>query len=372
MLPVEDVEEAAENIRLSSYFGIPLFVLGLIGNGIIIRLMIKREVRRYSSSIFLLGLAISDTVILFYEVVDDIAIHVPSVTAYDILYGYNTWRCRFGVFISQTARTVSAWLIVGMAAELCVATSCPNKRRVIYYRNRTLYVSMAVVLVAVAAGFPFLVLAREAVPGVSLPVCSSDYEVFFLVYSQFVLKGVTQCLVPILFVFVCNLISYCSLSKQIEQQRDEEKYVSVVDRRGLMTKNRIQAKNTIYVLTILYILTVTPSTVAEVYIMVNRFFADFAYTHFWNIVINTTSVILMANYAIKFYCIVLFGREYRGAFAGKLNLYDVDDDDDDDADGNHSNVNKTTPVPNGVVSNGQHEVRHLYDVQLEVRPSVNN
>ena len=364
---MEDVEQAAVNIRFASYFSLPLFAFGLIGNGIIIRLMIKREVRRYSSSIFLLGLAITDTIVLVYEVADDIAIHIPGITAYDLLYGYNTWRCRFGVFVYQTARTVSAWLIVGMAAELCVAASCPSKRRIIYFRNRTLYVSMAIVLVAIAAGFPFLVLAREAPAGVAQPVCSSDYEVFFLVYSEFVLKGATQCLFPILFIIVCNLISYFSLSRKAERERKEQKYMSSVDRRGLMTRNAIQAKSTIYVLTILYSLTLTPATVAELYITVSRFFADFAYTRFWNIVANATSVVLMANYAVKFYCIVLFGREYRGAFAGKLNLYDHDDDDED-----LKNISRSTPVPNGVVSNGQREVRHLYDVALELPPSANN
>jgi hypothetical protein len=350
MLSVVDVEAGTDTVRYASYAAIPLFVLGMVGNGIMIRLMIKREVRQYSSSIFLLGLAITDTVVLVYEVMDDIAIHLSNYTSYDILFGYNPWRCRFGVFFYQTARTVSAWLIVGMAAELCIAATSAKRRKVVYNRNRTMYVSMAIVLVAIAAGFPFLVLTQQSTPEMEMPTCTSVYEVFFLVYSEFVLKGATQCLFPVLFIFICNVVSFVSMSSLKAKKLQESKYVSMIDRRG-MTKKPTQANNTIYALTFLYILSVTPATVAEVMIMVERFFADFYYTWFWSILINVTGVLFMANYALKFYFIVLFGKEYRGAFAGKLNLYD-------DSDEEEQQQQQNGPIANGVIANGGYDVRH--------------
>ena len=94
--------------------------------------------------------------------IDDIAVHIDGYDRDKILYGGNEWRCRIGVFFYEVARVVSAWAVIAMAAKLTIVGGSPAKKGVVYNRNRSFYISMAVCLIAVAGCFPFLVIVSRA------------------------------------------------------------------------------------------------------------------------------------------------------------------------------------------------------------------
>ncbi len=328
--PAHELEDFPTDLaKITSYCSLVLTGLGFIGNGLLIKLSTNHEVRKFSCCVFLFTLAISDSIVLVYEVTDDIAINVNNLTKSDILFGKNEWRCRFGIFFYQTARTLSAWLVVAMAAELFLASTIPERRSHVYNTKRTLYVTMAVLLVSAAAGFPFLVLTKSGAADVTgsasdvTASCSSEYEVFYLVYSVFVLKIVTHWGVPLIFVVVCCARAAYYLARYKDNRMRSNSLAAAMqynDRRGAVKNKPCQAPRVVAALSALYVLSLLPTTVTEALIYGRIFSDSVEVTWPWYYAVYVSNVVVLVNYALKFYVVLLVGSEYRSAFAGRRTI----------------------------------------------------
>ena len=193
--------------EICAYVAMVLGALGLVGNALCAKVMRIGYLKGSSTCVLLFGAVLSDTVILVIDLLDSMADLIPSMTAGDLLYGQSDWRCRLTTFVYDTARVVSSWLTVAMSVELCLVRSDPKRRPAIANTKRAVYVALAILLVAIAACFPFLVIAR-ATPN---KTCSSKYMLFFDTYSDIVLGIAVDSLVPIFFIIVCTMKSVLSM-----------------------------------------------------------------------------------------------------------------------------------------------------------------
>lgn len=193
--------------EICAYVAVVIGVLGLVGNALCAKVMRIGYLKGSSTCVLLFSCVLSDTVILVIDLLDDIAELIPTVSSGDLLYGNSDWRCRLTTFVYDTARVVSSWLTVAMSVELCLVRGDPKRRPAIANTKRAVYVAFAIMLVATAACFPFLVIGK-ATGGNS---CSSKYKLFFDTYSDIVLGIAVDSLVPIFFIIVCTMKSVLSL-----------------------------------------------------------------------------------------------------------------------------------------------------------------
>lgn len=296
--------------EVTSYIGIALAALGFIGNGFCVKVMLSESVQTLSCSVFFLSLAISDTVVLLFEVMDDIAVHVSGYTANDILYGASNWQCRFGMFAFETCKLSSSWMVVAMSVELVMAVVRPNKRSVIYTWDRAFYVTMAVWLIAVAGCFPFLVITTST----EEHKCWSKYDVFYDVYSGIILHGVTDCFIPVIFICLCNIRSLMSLFRE-ETRYQSGSALDMTDPQGLpppSLKKSCQAVNIILLTSFMFVLTLLPAHSIDVVYAINRFKTDMVlHQPQWDIAWVIAKTAMLLNYSVKFYLMLLISNEFR-------------------------------------------------------------
>ena len=283
--------------------------LGFIGNGLCARMMATTPMMPYSSSIFLMCVALSDSIVILYEIIDDIALHIPGWDKEKILYDGNEWRCRFGVYAYELCKLISAWLVVAMAAELTLVTGKPDKASVVYTRNRSFYISMAIGLIAIAGCFPFLVIIGGT-PGVS---CTSTYQVFSEIYSKVVLHMFSNCLLPLVIIFACNIRSMYYLSSHVNESNDT--YIPPIDR-ATKPESMYQMRHAILSVSFFYIICTLPLTAIDLGFFIQRLVPGMVLQYpEWDIAHIICQCLFLLNYSAKLYLVSLFDPQVTKAFA---------------------------------------------------------
>lgn len=300
-------------VRVTSYISITLAVLGIVGNILSIKVMKHRELKEFSCTVFYAALAISDTIVLIFEVMDDIAYHLEDYTGYDLLYGGSQWRCRFGVFIYECSRVISSWLIVALSAELCLVAYNPSSRSAVYSGDRALYVALAIFLIASAGCFPFLVISSDLEEDGR---CTSKYKTFYEVYQMFVLRIAAQAVVPFVFLTACSLKAMYSLNRQAQQDYENSQHYG---NQGPDTpKPKYQAKTLIFMSSAIFILSISPSTIVDTGMALERYFTTVhLYYPKWDPAWYITHTLLLVNYSCKFYLVIVTWPDSRSAIGGK-------------------------------------------------------
>ena len=293
------VDASLESI--CAYIGTALAGLGLLGNLLAARMFSTTKLQSYSSAVFLLGLALSDLVVMTVEVLDDVAEIVPNTTAGDLLYGHNDWRCRVTAFVYQTARTISSWLVVALSIEMCLVGSDPKRSKGVYIQSRAAYVTMAVCLISVAACFPFLVIAIATADN----TCTSKYNLFYDTYKDPVINITVTGVVPMCFVIVSTAKYFIShgitrngtIAATEDEIQAQEDYV------------KPQFSRVIVLITLVFVVTTMPNIAIETIHVIQKHKPTQQYSlsngeldQFYLI----CRVLFMVNYTIKFYLCVLF------------------------------------------------------------------
>ncbi len=284
-----------------AYIGIALGGLGLLGNLLGARMMSTRRLQVYSSALFLFALCLSDLVVMSIEVLDDVAHVIDNVTAGDLLYGNNDWRCRVTTFLYETARTISSWLVVALSIEMCMVGSDPQRSKGVYIQSRAAYVTMAVCLISLAACFPFLVITIAG----GEDMCTSKYNLFFDTYKDPVLNITVSGIVPICFLIVSTAKYFIShgltrtgtISATEEEIQAQEYYV------------KPQFSRVILLMTFIFIITILPNVAIDMIGVIKKHRPTQQYSltdSELDQLYLVCRVILLLNYSIKFYLCVLF------------------------------------------------------------------
>ncbi len=292
-----------------AYIGLCLAGLGLIGNILGARMMTSTRLQSYSSAVFVAALVLSDLVVMTVEALDDFAEVVPNVTAGELLYGNNDWRCRVTTFVYQTARTISSWLIVALSIEMCLVGSDPARSKGVYLQSRAAYVTMAVCLISIAACFPFLVITIAGGPD----TCTSKYNLFFDTYKDPVINITVTGIVPMCFLIVSTTKYFIShgltrngtIAATEEEIQAQENYV------------KPQFSRAILFMTFMFIITTMPNVAIEMIHVIQKHKPTQQYSLSQDQLDQlylVCRVLFLVNYTIKFYLCVLFEPACSGSF----------------------------------------------------------
>ena len=299
----------ANYARVTSYVSLTLCGLGVVGNLLAMRVLLKSAWREVSSSVFLFWLAVADTVVLAGESLDDLAEQLPDYTAADLEHGGNEWRCRLATFVRRTGRLVSSWLVAALAVELALTYQRPERARAVCTRGRAFYVSMAVTLVGVAAAFPLVVITTGADGA-----CSSKYVVFYSLYRRLVLGVAADVVAPIILIALC--LGKCAVTyARKDSLASPPDVIDVNDNPTTTTAKSSMPFNCVVLLSAVFVASTTPAAVIEAVDAVDTFNVHLAPTGpYWQIARLLARCMLLANYSLKLYALLLLYERFRSSF----------------------------------------------------------
>ena len=139
----DDGEEAGlkRTIRYVSYVVLPILVItGICGNIVTIRVMLAKEFRSMCISVFLIALALSDTVAIFVSTINKHL--VRSLMGVDVR-SFDVTGCRVFFWVYRTSKMMSSWIIVFICVERFIAVCFPQRTKTICTK-RIVYASIAV------------------------------------------------------------------------------------------------------------------------------------------------------------------------------------------------------------------------------------
>ena len=130
-------------IRYVSYVVLPILVTtGICGNIVTIRVMMAKEFGSKCVSVFLVALALSDTVVIFVSTLNKH--QVRSLMGVDVR-SIDVTGCRVFFWAYRTSKMMSSWIVVFICIERFIAVCFPLRTKTIYTK-RIAYASVAVTL----------------------------------------------------------------------------------------------------------------------------------------------------------------------------------------------------------------------------------
>ena len=122
-----DYYETDTSRYIQIYAGMPIIVFGTVGNVLSLFVLGRKKMRRIPTSIFLMVLAVVDTVCLYQIVFHAWYFGLTGV----YLRNSSLMACRSMRFLLVAGQWSSAWIIVGVSFQRVVAVSVPLKSRVL-------------------------------------------------------------------------------------------------------------------------------------------------------------------------------------------------------------------------------------------------
>lgn len=121
-----------------------LLVLGTLGNLLTAGVLVRHRFRPISTSIFLLALALADTVYLYFSSF--------TLIWFDSMFSWSPrlhsdWSCRMIGYIFRSAADISSWLIVAVTIERLLAVCVPFQSKRLCSKPRALTAVITIVAI---------------------------------------------------------------------------------------------------------------------------------------------------------------------------------------------------------------------------------
>ena len=196
-------------IRYVSYVVLPILVTtGICGNIVTIRVMLAKEFRSMCVSVFLIALAVFDTVVIFVSTLNKHL--VRSLMGVDVR-SFDVIGCRVFFWAYRTSKMMSSWIVVFICIERFIAACFPLRTKTICTK-RIAYASIAVTLLICGACNAFRVwLDTSIVQGTCVPNSIHRTGSTAFIGSALLLGLSVYAIVPAVIMIVLNSFTVTSL-----------------------------------------------------------------------------------------------------------------------------------------------------------------
>ncbi|CAF4002561.1 unnamed protein product [Adineta steineri] len=196
--------------NLSFYGFLFLFIFGFVGNISNLVIFSGTSLRKASTSLLFIFLAISDTGYLLTCIYEF------------IYYGFNikdpnvgTSRvsalCRFRSYFQATFICLSSWLLVAISADRSIRIMFPFKAKTLCTRRHAIYVTTIILLTFLALNAHYLTEGFGTNQGQFI-FCYADFRntqyLYFYAYQWPIILSVFQIFLPALCIFLFSLLIY--------------------------------------------------------------------------------------------------------------------------------------------------------------------
>ena len=123
-----------------------LLILGTVGNILSGRVMLGKRLRKHTTSVYLIALAVVDTCILYSDMPWRWINAVFNIEVFDLSVAY----CKMGVFFIFYTINLQVWILVCVSMERFTAVLLPTKAKR-WFTKRTALIQLAIVAAALFA-----------------------------------------------------------------------------------------------------------------------------------------------------------------------------------------------------------------------------
>lgn len=263
-LSVSIVITTLENINLWLWYTMPPFLLcvGLIGNGLIILVISRLGVEHQPTLVFLLFLAITDSVVLLTGLP---RYWISNVFDFDLKTVGNV-TCKLYYFFIYLSMQYSSWILVGVSLERVAKTYFPfTYKRLFGGIKVTVALCTTLLLLSIVNGHFFF---TNGINDYTEGDCGSLNEDFFY-FDEHIFVYVDFCLLSLM-PFTIMMISSILLIRVL--QKANRARASMVHQSVLEKANRFSVRMTqmLVVCTVYFLLATTPISayfIADTYLM---------------------------------------------------------------------------------------------------------
>ena len=209
-------DEIKTTNHLYLYISIILVVGGLLGNCINILVFSSKPLRKYSSNVFVLVLAISDSIYLtnaFFNWLTSLKCLQYEHSGVDILNHSDT-ICKFVLFFLDLSANYSSMVILFFTIERFIAVYKPMKVKQIctLRRTRILCLCLLIIIVLWIAPYHFMIY------GVSVDYGCGPYpenkigEWYYIGSFLYIIEKITFRVVPVIIIAAINVSIICKIA----------------------------------------------------------------------------------------------------------------------------------------------------------------
>lgn len=329
-----------------------IYVLGFIGNIFALITFSNTNMRRISSSIFLLVLSVSDTIALITSLWFFLA------DAFSIqLQNYSALACRFRTFFAYVFMDLSSWCIAGLAIDRFMRTEIPLRSRVICTpRNASIMISICFLILCGINGHYFSPgIGQERGGNRTTAHCLENREAYpnYYYFYKIIWPKIDMiifCFLPACIMICCNARIIYNLRRNrhhLEHLEHKPEHIKVTNihhqtlNGANSTKKHSSYRKTIerqmslmmFSCVVVFLCTTVPVTIyliliEQVIVNYPNFARDNAYYIF---IFRMLRALMYVHFASNFYLYCLTSRIFRGEFlqtitCGKYKMKTTPDD----------------------------------------------
>ena len=194
-----------------------LFLIGFAGNLLTSLILGQKRNRKSSMAVFLLVLAMSDTIVLF---VGYFCEWILLIWNYDIR-AINGFTCKLSMFLTYFSLQYSSWILVIVTIERAVGVVVPYKVRVLCSRKRGIILPTVTAALLGLANGHFLVGVVSGYNPYNMRNCTvvSDKYMEFLVDEWAKFDFIISFATPFVFIVAGNTIMIFKLTRTARQRK---------------------------------------------------------------------------------------------------------------------------------------------------------
>lgn len=304
---IYDEETAARYLYL--IFCPCLFLLGTVGNCLVLATISCRKGRTSSIYLFLLVLAVTDLIVLYTGLLRYWIISLSDIDIRD----FSDWGCKLHLFLLYTSMDFSSWILVSVTIERFIGIYYPLHSKTLFTTRHARVILVVLLVVIVGVNFHFF-----WTNGLTEDGCGSlnDEYYYFDEYIFTWIDFVVLSVVPFTIMSVCNVFIIVTLRNLESRQRKLM--------RGLLNKSpTIKSMSTTHMLiavSVVFLLTTLPPSV---YLIVEGFIlpTENAHPQIKAHMTLTRSVVMLiqyVNYSVNFYLYYARGTKFRKRFMKRI------------------------------------------------------
>ena len=267
-----------------------LIFLGTVGNGLSLAVMLRKALRRSTTSLLLAALAVVDTAVLY---VATLPIWLQKMFHFS-LRDASPVTCKLRLYVCRVLSQLSPWIIVLVAVERLIIVFVPHKAHLLLTRRRVAASIAVTGCTLVAANLHAVwMFSYIDIKGGGMRCYKRRNDSYFLTYVSPMLNAVLSSFLPAAVLVVSNV----AIVVKIARERCN------VNRERPMNSSGMTAM--LVMVSVVFIVTTVPVQISNMlWVYLSK-----DYTLFTSI--DYTIVLVSTNYAINFLLYCVSGSRFR-------------------------------------------------------------
>ena len=285
-----------------------IIVVGTVGNVLSIIVFCQKGLRVKSTSAFLIGLAVVDTLVLFTGL---LRWWISELLSIDIRI-FSLVGCKTHIFLTYAAIHCSAWILVAVTIERFISVFLPMKSRQICTRHRAIVSMVAIIVFLTALNAHFFWSYTLNTSAQNVTYCEFDirYEGFAYMTWPWIDAFVAS-YIPFAVMLVCNV---AIISKLINATLMRKSSMNV----GRNVSNKMGTLTAMLLtLNLIFLLTTSPIAIFlafQEHFEVDTPISKARFELAWYVVL----ILQHSNSALNFFLYCLSGARFRKEFVALL------------------------------------------------------